>query len=98
MSVKTLEEVSHKVPADDFQALEEKVYRTIELYKSAREARAGAERDAQRLREQLEEREEEAETLRREVLQLRKEREDVRGRIEKMLAQIDSVAEEQVAS
>ena len=94
MSVKTGEEVSAKVPADEFQALEEKVYRTIEMYKSAREAKASAERDSQRLREQLEEREEEGETLRREVVQLRREREEVRGRIEKMLEQIDSVAEQ----
>jgi predicted nucleic acid-binding Zn-ribbon protein len=94
MSVKAAEEVSAKVPADDFQALEEKVYRTIELYKSAREAKAGAERDSQRLREQLEEREEEVETLRREVVQLRREREEVRSRVEKMLEQIDAVAEQ----
>ena len=98
MSVKVDEEVSAQVPADDFQALEEKVYRTIELYKAARQARVGAERDAQRLREQLEEREEEVETLRREMVRLRKEREEIRGRVEKMLQQIESIAEEQAAS
>ncbi|MBZ5596773.1 MAG: hypothetical protein LAN83_00495 [Acidobacteriia bacterium] len=98
MAVKLVEEVSAQVPADDFQALEEKVYRTIELYKAAREARASAERDAQRLREQLEEREEEVETMRREMVQLRREREEIRGRVEKMLRQIESLAEEQAAS
>src|SRR5437868_9375081 len=98
MSVRMADEVSTQVPADDFQALEEKVYRTIELYKSARESRAAAERDSQRLREQLEEREEEVETMRREMVQLKREREEVRGRVEKMLAQINSIAEEQVAS
>lgn len=98
MSVKAVEEVSAQVPADDFQALEEKVYRTIELYKSAREAKATAERDTQRLREQLEEREEELETLRREAVQLRKEREEIRGRVEKMLQHIELVAAEQAAS
>jgi uncharacterized coiled-coil DUF342 family protein len=98
MSVRMAEEVSAQVPGDDFQALEEKVYRTIELYKAAREARAAAERDVRRLREQLEEREEEAETLRREMVKLRKEREEIRGRVEKMLTQIESIAEEQAAS
>jgi len=98
MSVKLDEEVSAQVPADDFQALEQKVYRTIELYKSAKEARTAAERDVTRLREQLEEREEEVETLRREMLKLRKEREEVRGRVEKMLQQIDTIADEQAAS
>ena len=93
MTLRAVEEVSTQVPADDFQALEEKVYRTIDLYKSAREARAIAERDVQRLREQLEQREEEVESLRREMLSLRKERELVRSRVEKMLAQIDRIEE-----
>jgi len=89
-----VEEVSAEVPADEFQALEEKVYRTIELYKAAREAKTSAERDVQRLRQQLEEREEEVETLRREAVQLRKDREEVRGRVEKMLRQIDTIGEQ----
>jgi hypothetical protein len=98
MAVRIAEEVSAQVPSDDFQALEQKVYRTIEMYKAAREARAASERDAQRLREQLEEREEEVEGLRREMVQLRGEREEIRGRVEKMLQQIDTLAEEQAAS
>jgi sugar-specific transcriptional regulator TrmB len=98
MSVKTVEEVSAEVPAEDFQALEEKVYRTIDLYKAAKEARATAERDAKRLREQLEEREEENERMRRELVQLRKDREDIRGRVEKMLSQMDTLTQEQAAS
>jgi chromosome segregation ATPase len=98
MSVKAAEEVSAQVPAEDFEALEEKVYRTIELFKAAKEARAVAERDAKRVREQLEEREEENETMRRELVKLRKEREEIRGRVEKMLTQMESLAQEQAAS
>jgi chromosome segregation ATPase len=90
-------EATEQVPVDEFQALEERVYRTIELYKAARNAQATAERDAQRLREQLEERDEQLITLRREAVQLKKEREEIRGRVEKMLEQIDSI-EEQRAS
>jgi len=97
MSVKMSEEVSTQVPADDFQALEQKVYRTIEMYKAAREAKSVAERDVKRLREQLEEREEEVENLRREMVQLRREREEVRNRVEKMLQQIEMVAQEQAS-
>jgi predicted nucleic acid-binding Zn-ribbon protein len=93
MSLKTIEEVSTQVPAEDFAALEEKVYRTIELYKSAREARFTAERDVKRLREQIEEREEEIESMRRELVALRKEREEIRIRVEKMLAQIERMEE-----
>jgi chromosome segregation ATPase len=98
MTLRMAEEVSTQVPADDFQALEDKIYRTIELYKSAQEARATAERDVKRLREQLEEREEEVESLRRETVGLRKEREDIRARVEKMLSHIDHLTEEQAAS
>ncbi|HSZ61906.1 MAG TPA: hypothetical protein VK828_08915 [Terriglobales bacterium] len=98
MSVKTVEEVSAEVPAEDFQALEEKIYRTIELYKAAKDARATAERDAKRLREQLEEREEENETMRRELVQLRKDREDIRIRVEKLLSQMETLTQEQAAS
>jgi len=96
--LKAVEEVSAEVPSDDFQALEDKVYRTIEMYKAAREARVAAERDVQRVRQQLKERDEELESLRREMVQLRKDREEVRRRVEKMLRQIDEAGEEQVAS
>lgn len=87
------EAVSVEVPADDFQALEEKVYRTIELYKAAREAKAVAERETQKLRHQLEAREEEFDNLRREIIQLRKDREEVRARVEKMLRQVEAVGD-----
>jgi len=97
MPVKTADEASAQT-TDDFQALEEKVYRTIELYKAARDARAAAERTTQRLRGQLEEREEEFETMRRDLVRLRKEREEIRARVEKMLGQIESLTEEQAAS
>ena len=93
MALNAVEAVAEEVPADNFQALEEKVYRTIEMYKAAKQAQATAERDAQKLREQLEAREEELTTLRRESVQLKKERQEIRGRVEKMLAQIESIAE-----
>jgi len=54
MALNAVEQVAEQVPADDFQALEEKIYRTIELYKAARQAQVAAERDSQRLRQQLE--------------------------------------------
>ncbi len=83
-----------EVPTDNFQSLEEKIYRTIELLKAARDAKAPAERDCGRLREQLQVREEEVESLRAENVALRREREEVRSRVEKLLEQIDVLAEE----
>jgi predicted nucleic acid-binding Zn-ribbon protein len=93
MALDAVEQMTEQVPADDFQALEQKIYRTIEMYKSARQAQATAERDAQRTRQQLEEREEQVLALKRETVQLRKEREEIRSRVEKMLEQIDTIAE-----
>ena len=81
----------------DFKSLEEKILRTIELLKSARDAKAVAERDASRLRTQLNEREEELDTVRQELVALRREREEVRTRVEKMLGQIESLALEESA-
>jgi len=93
MSLNAVEQVAEQVPADDFEALEQKIYRTIEMYKAARQAQATAERDAQRLRQQLEDREDELLALRRDTVQLKKEREEIRGRVEKMLEQIETIAE-----
>src|SRR5436190_17583860 len=98
MSVKAVRELSAEVPADEFNVLEEKVYRTIELFKSAREAKSLADRDVQRLRQQLEEREEEVEQLRREAVALKREREEVRTRVENMLRQIEALTEEAAAA
>ncbi len=81
----------------DFQSLEEKVLRTIELLKAARDAKATAERDASRLREQLTEREEELDRIRHDMVALRREREEVRTRVEKMLSQIDALTTEESA-
>ncbi len=76
----------------DFKSLEEKILLTIELLKSARDATAVAERDASRLRKELNDREEELDTVRQELVALRREREEVRTRVEKMLGQIESLA------
>jgi chromosome segregation ATPase len=83
------------VSTADFQSLEEKILRTIELLKVERAAKNTAERAAARLREQLTEREEEFEALRGELVALRKEREEVRTRVEKMLGQIESLTAEE---
>jgi chromosome segregation ATPase len=89
----TLIPVNEAAATDNFHSLEEKVYRTIELLKHAREAKAASERDLARVREQLEAREEELEAAKADNLALRREREDVRERVEKLLGQIDAIAE-----
>ena len=97
MPLKAVEEMPASA-TDDFHALEEKIYRTIELLKEAREAKTAAERTAARLREQLEGRDSQGESLRAEVVALRREREEVRTRVEKMLKQIDALTREETGA
>ncbi len=92
MAVNAVRE-ANETTTDNFHSLEEKVYRTIELLKHAREAKAAVERDLARVREQLEAREEELDALKNDNLGLRREREEVRDRVEKLLNQIDLIAE-----
>ena len=95
MSSKALHDLENEteklVGHENFPALEQKIYKAIELLKSAREGKAAAERDANRLREQLEQREEDLELLRAEVVGLRREREEVRGRVEGVERPLEAV-------
>ena len=93
MSVK-VEQVVTEGTGGEFLSLEEKVYRTIELLKSARESKVAAEKVAERLREQLETVEEELASAKSQLISLKKEREEVRGRVEKMLDQMDALVAE----
>ena len=88
----TVDAVEVAPSSADFQTLEEKILRTIELLKSERAAKAAAERSAAGLRQELNEREQELESMRKEMIALRREREEVRTRVEKMLEQIESFA------
>ncbi len=91
MSVKTERESALEGSPNEFVSLEEKIYRTIELLKNAREGKAAVERDLARVREQLEGREEELESMKAEIIALKREREEVKSRIEKMLEQMDTI-------
>jgi chromosome segregation ATPase len=97
MAVKALPDLESTVASDDFRALEEKVFQAIAMIKSAREAQTSAEREVRRLREQMNGGHEEVESLRREAIVLRKEREEIRARVEKMLKQLDALATEDSA-
>jgi phage shock protein A len=77
---------------DEFQALEQKVLRAVEIVKREREARAAAEAEVERLRAQLAEQSQATEsqvtTLNATLTQ---EREAIRQRIEGMLSQMDEL-------
>jgi flagellar motility protein MotE (MotC chaperone) len=83
------------ISVDEFQALEQKVLQTVELIKKEREARASAEaeRDAAQseidsLRQKLASAESGAQ---QQVEHLEREREAVRERVGKMLANLDEL-------
>lgn len=81
------------IAADGFSALEQKIVRTVELLKSEREARATAERELALLRKSVEEQQHGAHEIEAELKALRQERDTVRGRVEKLMKQLDALAE-----
>ena len=83
--------ISSGISADEFQALEQKVLRAVEIVKKEREARAAAEAEIASLREQLAAQKSNARAVETELTTLNKERDQVRLRVEKMLQQIDEL-------
>ena len=76
---------------DEFQALEEKVLRAVEIVRKEREARAAAEAEAAALREQLDALTSASNSAQTEITTLNQERNAVRLRVEKMLQQMDEL-------
>lgn len=90
------EQGTETLAAVDFQALEERVLRAVELLKAEREAHAAAaakvgdlERHSAELERQLSGRTEQSTRLESEIAQLRQERDHVRGRVERLLKHLD---------
>ena len=79
------------ISIDEFQALEQKVLRAVEIVKREREARAAAEAEVASLREQLAAQASVSADASAALQTLEKERADVRQRVEKMLAQMDEL-------
>jgi septation ring formation regulator EzrA len=79
------------ISADEFQALEDKVYRAVEIVRREREARAAAEAEAASLREQLDALKEASNSAQTQITTLNQERTAVRLRVEKMLQQMDEL-------
>jgi hypothetical protein len=79
------------ISVDEFQALEQKVLRAVEIVKQEREARAKAEAEIAGLKEQLEFQNLVASEAQAAVTTLSKDRDAVRQRVEKMLQQMDEL-------
>lgn len=76
---------------DDFGALEERVRRAVEVIRTERAARVLAEERAAKAEAELASQSPAAEQLKEEVRTLRAERDHVRQRVEKLLAQLDAL-------
>jgi seryl-tRNA synthetase len=76
---------------DEFSALEERILRAVNLVKRERQARAEAVERAAVADAQLREQTTLAEQLQKEVKALRAERDHVRQRVERLLAQLDTL-------
>ena len=73
---------------DEFQALEQKVLRAVEIVKREREARAAAEAEVVALKAQLAAQASASDT---QLTTLNKERDAIRQRVESMLSQMDEL-------
>ncbi len=80
---------------DEFGQLEAKIIELIERWKKAEAARRSAGEEMEKLRGELRQRLEEIQHLERELTLLRREREEVRGRVEKLIGQMDALSRSQ---
>ena len=79
------------VSVDEFQALEQRVLRTVELIRTEREARASAEAEVAAMKELLDVASAENSQLTAENNALKQEREQVKSRVDVMLKQLDEL-------
>lgn len=80
-----------KLSVDEFSALEERILRTVNLVKRERFDRMAAEERASAAEAKLREQEPLTDRLQAEVSSLRGERDQVRQRVERLLAQLDEL-------
>ena len=92
MSTLALNNAELNVTADDFNALEQRVLRTVELLKKEREARATAEQNAATLQQLLDEQSAQLTRVQEQVKAFEQERETVRQRVERLLNQLDEIS------
>ncbi|MDR3750493.1 MAG: hypothetical protein P4K94_03310 [Terracidiphilus sp.] len=82
---------SMALSVDDFSALEERILRAVNLVKQERLARAAADQRAAQAEAQLSEQAPLVDQLQKELGALRAERDHVRQRVERLLAQLDAL-------
>ena len=94
MATRAEDQLTFEGSTSDFQALEEKIYRTIELLKTARAQKAATEQELATMREMLDAQATETEAIRKELQAMQQERAAVRTRVEKLLGDVDAILEQ----
>ena len=79
------------ISVDEFQALEQRVLRTVELIRKERELRSTAEQEITALKELLDHASTENTEMTRQLEALRDERTQVKSRVDAMLQQMDEI-------
>ena len=77
---------------EKFTDLENKVYRTIELFKAVKLQKESLEKEVLKLKSLLDQTQAEGERFKQESIELKKERDLVKGKIETILKNLDSLA------
>jgi chromosome segregation ATPase len=77
---------------EKFTDLENKVYRTIELFKAVKLQKESREKEVLKLKSLLDQTQAEGERFKQESIELKKERDLVKGKIETILKNLDSLA------
>ena len=76
---------------DEFQALEQRVMRTVEMIRTEREARRNTEAELAAMKELLDVASAENSALTGEINAMKQERTQVKGRVDAMLKQLDEL-------
>jgi hypothetical protein len=76
-------------PNEQFERLEQKLLKAIELFKQTQTEKRALAQEIEKLKGETKERAQGLTAMERELIALRKEREDVRSRVEKLLERID---------
>ena len=92
MATLSVQEEELTTTVDDFNALEERVVRAVEVVKTERAARAQAEQTIEKLRGEAEEQDAALTAAKEQLRTLEREREHVKQRVERLLKQIDEIA------
>jgi uncharacterized protein involved in exopolysaccharide biosynthesis len=91
MSTVALPEPELPLAADDFNALETRVLRTVELLKAERDARTIAEQRIATLEQKIQQLIEQSSAAAAQIDALEDERATVRARVERLLKQLDEI-------